>query len=58
MDGLEHKFTNLRVSPRGKMGAGRDGVDFGRLMSQDYRREWLEERERKEQQHKDKLKVC
>lgn len=39
------------------MGGGRDGVDFGRLMSQDYRREWFEQRERKEQQHKDKLKV-
>ena len=49
--------NNLRVSPRGNMGKGRDGVDFGRLMSQDYRREWFEQRERKEQQHKDKLKV-
>ena len=39
------------------MGRSRDNVDFGRLMSQDYQREWLEQRERKQQQHKEKLKV-
>ena len=40
-----------------KVMRGRDGVDFARLMSQDYGRVWLEQRERFEQQHRDKLKV-
>lgn len=45
----------LSVSPRRK--GGRDNVDFARLMSLDYQREWLEQRERKQQQQKEKLKV-
>ena len=50
-------FNFFSVSPRGKIGMGRDNVDFGRLMSLDYQREWLEQRERKQQLHKEKLKV-
>ena len=50
-----------RVSPREKgtytCGRGRDNVDFGRLMALDYQREWLEQRERKQQQQREKLKV-
>ena len=50
-------ILTFRVSPRDKGGGGRDDVNFSRLMSLDYQREWLEQRQRKQQQNKEKLKV-